>query len=179
MLVRCFNPRTHTGCDKPAKAVSTKLSFQSTHPHGVRPIRNARICNQRRGFNPRTHTGCDPFAGFRFAGELGFNPRTHTGCDSVKPRSWPGVSVSIHAPTRGATLGKRLCGKTFLVSCFNPRTHTGCDTAPTTICCKRAAFQSTHPHGVRRTLSHQPKQGIKCFNPRTHTGCDSVQSYIL
>ena len=151
MLVRCFNPRTHTGCDKPAKAVSTKLSFQSTHPHGVRPIRNARICNQRRGFNPRTHTGCDPFAGFRFAGELGFNPRTHTGCDSVKPRSWPGVSVSIHAPTRGATLGKRLCGKTFLVSCFNPRTHTGCD-------------------GKAVPIRHLP---FHRFNPRTHTGCDS------
>ena len=33
--------------------------------------------------------------------------------------------VSIHAPTRGATVGQRLAHRRF--GCFNPRTHTGCD----------------------------------------------------
>ena len=78
------------------------------------------------------------------------------------------LMVSIHAPTRGATLlNDFLC---FHISCFNPRTHTGCDTpqmsqkillyvsihAPTrgaTIGCVKGGmgywFQSTHPHGVR------------------------------
>ena len=34
----CFNPRTHTGCDLRISRhrPSTVLSFQSTHPHGVR-----------------------------------------------------------------------------------------------------------------------------------------------
>ena len=36
-LYKCFNPRTHTGCDLRGKVLTTRLySFQSTHPHGVR-----------------------------------------------------------------------------------------------------------------------------------------------
>ena len=36
-----------------------------------------------------------------------FNPRTHTGCDTTQ--KIPGVQsqVSIHAPTRGATVASR------------------------------------------------------------------------
>ena len=36
-LYKCFDPRTHTGCDLLGKVLTTRLySFQSTHPHGVR-----------------------------------------------------------------------------------------------------------------------------------------------
>ena len=36
-LYKCFNPRTHTGCDLLGKVLTTRpYSFQSTHPHGVR-----------------------------------------------------------------------------------------------------------------------------------------------
>ena len=59
-----------------------------------------------------------------------------------------GSSVSIHAPTRGAT---RFQDNLFRETCFNPRTHTGCD-----ICI------------VKHKNLHI------CFNPRTHTGCDKV-----
>ncbi len=57
------------------------------------------------------------------------------------------LSVSIHAPTRGATPDRGA------------------------VPCGRCVFQSTHPHGVRRTVTSGPRctQG---FNPRTHTGCD-------
>ena len=38
-LYKCFNPRTHTGCDLLGKVLTTRLySFQSTHPHGVRLV---------------------------------------------------------------------------------------------------------------------------------------------
>ena len=81
-LYKCFNPRTHTGCDLLGKVLTTRLySFQSTHPHGVRlryDLTPQNVCS----FNPRTHTGCDAF-------------RT-----SSKGKS---CMVSIHAPTRGAT----------------------------------------------------------------------------
>ena len=78
------------------------IKFQSTHPHGVRPklriFRRAVLC-----FNPRTHTGCDPY------------------CRSATVA----IYVSIHAPTRGATLYiQHQCHESW---CFNPRTHTGCD----------------------------------------------------
>ena len=36
-LYKCFNPRTHTGCDLLGIVLTTRLySLQSTHPHGVR-----------------------------------------------------------------------------------------------------------------------------------------------
>ena len=59
------------------------------------------------------------------------------------------LSVSIHAPTRGATKIV-LCGSHDI-----------------------ALFQSTHPHGVRRLLLYFVLVKL-CFNPRTHTGCDPV-----
>ena len=97
--------------------------FQSTHPHGVRlslPAITIRKC----GFNPRTHTGCDERYLQHTARQLGFNPRTHTGCDMIAATHSLTITVSIHAPTRGATLMEEL----------NPAF---------------AEFQSTHPHGVR------------------------------
>ena len=81
------------------------------------------------------------------------------------------MTVSIHAPTRGATIiqiGRNI---------FKP-------------------FQSTHPRGVRHSKNfrqksvkqvsiHAPTRGatsltilkefeLSCFNPRTHAGCDIV-----
>ena len=106
-LYKCFNPRTHTGCDKHRTVFldhDTTASFQSTHPHGVRH-RTARDLTDQSlpRFNPRTHTGCDELAHKVVEDAISFNPRTHTGCDSScersRPRTWS----------------------------FNPRTHTGCD----------------------------------------------------
>ena len=55
-------------------------------------------------FNPRTHTGCDTAYALRYLPISSFNPRTHTGCDTCRVRDIDFViSVSIHAPTRGAT----------------------------------------------------------------------------
>ena len=59
------------------------------------------------------------------------------------------ATVSIHAPTRGAT-----------------RTERGWIAT--------VRFQSTHPHGVRQSL-HRCRVADKGFNPRTHTGCDGQQ----
>ena len=81
-LYKCFNPRTHTGCDICyGDTVPDGCKFQSTHPHGVR------------------HVVIIPFA--------------------------PSKIVSIHAPTRGATINTL-----FIV--------------------EKRKFQSTHPHGVRQ-----------------------------
>ena len=58
-LYKCFNPRTHTGCDIPFLFTSNWTErFQSTHPHGVRQLSD-NIISDLTGFNPRTHTGCD------------------------------------------------------------------------------------------------------------------------
>ncbi|MDN5330235.1 MAG: hypothetical protein PWP35_2022 [Bacteroidales bacterium] len=165
-----FNPRTHAGCDAALYAAghpgivsihaptrgATKLDigeaevgeFQSTHPRGVRPPEWR---------TPRSYSLC-------------FNPRTHAGCDWTRPDFVAAISVSIHAPTRGATLNPATCRAFNLVSihaptrgatgrfevriicpCFNPRTHAGCDL----------------PLPGRLGLERR-------FNPRTHAGCDTT-----
>ena len=82
-LYKCFNPRTHTGCDE-------SLSFE--------PI----------NFHVSIHAptrGATPSPGPWTASGPSFNPRTHTGCDRhVLPYGGIRRIVSIHAPTRGATI---------------------------------------------------------------------------
>ena len=121
--------------------------FQSTHPHGVRLPVLGRMRRVTKRFNPRTHTGCDLRLALNADVPNSFNPRTHTGCDDAeKFQDWV-CDVSIHAPTRGATL----CVTWLIPSrSFNPRTHTGCD-----------FFTAFDTQGPKRS-----------FNPRTHTGCD-------
>ena len=78
----CFNPRTHSGCDSSCLTwLFRLLLFQSTHPLGVRPFISYLI----------TLLTC-------------FNPRTHSGCDISQANCVCIPTVSIHAPTRGATL---------------------------------------------------------------------------
>ena len=176
-LRACFNPRTHTGCDRTA------------------PLNTAAFAS----FNPRTHTGCDHHHLQTSFQAVCFNPRTHTGCDllkidvikmlclfqsthphGVRPRGLQNQNyhylVSIHAPTRGAT-------KSIVSNSLS------------------STFQSTHPHGVRlkgfvntiareRVSIHAPTRGAttlgedylrirQSFNPRTHTGCDDFECTFL
>ena len=155
----------------------TKM-FQSTHPRGVR----------RHATRPPTALCC-------------FNPRTHEGCDKTLHIPLPcALTVSIHAPTRGATLSSSRIAS--LICSFNPRTHEGCDGrfflcvarydvsihAPTrgatmgvALVCDALEFQSTHPRGVRPPGPSLTAALPLCFNPRTHEGCDSyslVESYF-
>ena len=78
-----------------------------------------------------------------------FNPRTHTGCDKTEPPALYNQTVSIHAPTRGATVigGK---AKYFPKEFQSTHPH-GVRRSETCFCQSyRLVFQSTHPHGVRR-----------------------------
>ena len=104
----------------------------------------------RGSFNPRSHTGSDIQDGHHYQLAAGSNPRPHTGSDGRQVRGHPEeVRVSIHAPTRGATLAK---GGTF----------------------KAIVFQSTLPHGERPTKHTERYPWKSSFNPRSHTGSDEV-----
>ena len=85
--VRCFNPRTCERCDVIGRACQIDICrFQSTHLREVRPFKQFSNDGRYKCFNPRTCERCDP--GLR--------------------RCRKKVSVSIHAPARGATgLGRR------------------------------------------------------------------------
>ena len=97
-LYKCFNPRTHTGCDASIALIRFIYHrFQSTHPHGVR--RHKKCTAERL---------------------ISFNPRTHTGCDSYVESYKTFLNVSIHAPTRGATIGSQQSGDLHPVSIHAP-----------------------------------------------------------
>ena len=93
------------------------------------------------------------------------------GCDNV----WePGVanwSISIHAPTWGATCKpqRRSGGRAY----FNPRTHMGCDEAGLYKYTQAPDFISIHaPTWGATATSTRGSTNTRYFNPRTHMGCD-------
>ena len=145
----CFNPRTHMGCDLPSVvALVLQPSFQSTHPHGVRR-------NQAKGINSHlkfqsTHPhGVRPSIFREYSMRVLFQSTHPHGVRLFYfPRVFNACSVSIHAPTWGATDIKT----DNVFECL---------------------FQSTHPHGVRHLYAPTQKLRSQSFNPRTHMGCDS------
>ncbi len=116
-LRRGFNPRARTGRDAWKCTVPLHVvSFQSTRPHGARPL------------PPSAPHQMPPVS--IHAPARGATP----------PLLWPWLhaGVSIHAPARGATqaTAQRLppCW------CFNPRARTGRDTRRCTVTQRRAGF---------------------------------------
>ena len=130
-ILRGFNPRTHTGCDfETFTQLLLSHMFQSTHPHGVRQdvMRNFRMepefqSTHPHGVRPTDGRSKVPFIGFQSTHPHGvrrvttrlplhrksFNPRTHTGCDVLRLFvALCGLIVSIHAPTRGATISTNM-----------------------------------------------------------------------
>ena len=192
-LYKCFNPRTHTGCDLLGKVLTTRLySFQSTHPHGVRLslYQLKKVLEEFQSTHPhgvRQSQALTPHAWHRFQSTHPHGvrriPRPHrpyktrfqsTHPHGVRRDSFGGafndIAVSIHAPTRGATRG-RISGIHVHYTFQSTHPHgvrlyrSGYFGMPTLM------FQSTHPHGVR--LCRGGGSTKSCgFNPRTHTGCD-------
>ena len=125
----------------------TASAFQSTLPRGERPTSGS-SGSLISHFNPRSHEGSDSSV-FRLI--------------TVAP------SISIHAPTRGATFCCRHCY--CICIDFNPRSHEGSDKSEM---------------GTRRCLHisiHAPTRGATMipvfrlrhflyFNPRSHEGSD-------
>ena len=122
----------------------------------------------QKSFNPRAHVGRDSFLTASFLFSAGFNPRAHVGRDAaaygtkylimfqstrprgarqhIQPKRRVISTVSIHAPTWGATVIIIKPKQTFKVSIHAPTwgaTHLrGHDEIVT-------RFQSTRPRGAR------------------------------
>jgi len=80
-MILSFNPRTPAGCD----ILQTEQTAYTI------------------SFNPRTPAGCDETCQAPTTAIPSFNPRTPAGCDICLLRHTGRISVSIHAPLRGAT----------------------------------------------------------------------------
>ena len=107
----------------------------------------AGIRRTRPHFNPRPHAGGDASVAATALSCMHFNPRPHAGGDADEYNSEEGHGISIHAPTRGATVrGNRANG---YPRYFNPRPHAGGD------------VRGNRANGYPRH-----------FNPRPHAGGD-------
>ena len=83
-LYKCFNPRTHTGCDrKEAGSIPAPSTFQSTHPHGVRPADSNNYFSDPKLFQSTHPHGVRLLTLPPNGWDGSFNPRTHTGCDLI------------------------------------------------------------------------------------------------
>ena len=121
--------------------------FQSTLPRGERlalPWLFQRLCN----FNPRSHEGSDIDAldGRKFVKEISIHAPTR-GATIIQIIPLHVFLISIHAPTRGATMADKAIARAKEFQSTLPR---GERLASLTITDCILEFQSTLPRGERR-----------------------------
>ena len=165
-----FNPRAHEGRDSIARSRAWRVLISIHAPtRGATSATKWALCAAR-NFNPRAHEGRDLSARINTLPIHYFNPRAHEGRDLLMQSRWRRPStISIHAPTRGATcphshsaIGRRFqstrprgarpagSGVGSAGYDFNPRAHEGRDCWPERIKTVAKIFQSTRPRGARR-----------------------------
>ena len=169
VLLISFNPRTHEGCDLRCRKYTTKhITFQSTHPRGVRPL-ETRNHDQTKEFQSTHPRGVRHTYLAEAAPLLSFNPRTHEGCDSENKGKWASSYVFQSTHPRGVRHFKAIVNA--YAHTFQSTHPRGVRLTPPFLYHTHFVFQSTHPRGVRLTyLSRYAKRSS--FNPRTHEGCD-------
>ena len=149
-------------------------------------------------FNPRTRTGCDSICYTAITSCCDFNPRTRTGCDAERHWNNTTVSISIHAPARGATKipavlrllrsisihaparGATYCY--FYYTCSNPISIHAPERGATYIFSEFQHFFQISIHAPARGATFIIRESWKYgynFNPRTRTGCDAYASVSL
>ena len=143
-------------------------------------------------FNPRSHMGSDRLYLWMEPHDNNFNPRSHMGSDASADSALSLSSISIHAPTWGATgfslfspngdfisihaptwgaTNKQLLNPMFgYISIHAP---TWGATTASTISFDSATFQSTLPHG-ERPINGGLLDAVVYFNPRSHMGSDQA-----
>jgi len=190
--LKCFNPRTRTGCDLVVAEIGYIVAV-STHA----PARGATVSDPIPLYRCPVSTHAPARGATRTAKNpndrtASFNPRTRTGCDAVGLGSGRTYDVSTHAPARGATWENSAGARREVVSThapargatrdnridiagyagFNPRTRTGCDELFIAIPRTRTCFNPRTRTGCD-SYSLGCVWESRCFNPRTRTGCDT------
>ncbi len=143
--LRGFNSRAHEGRDVAMRWLAWWLLFQFTRPRRARhPVRNGLAVFPR--FNSRAHEGRDnKQQGLKMSGCVSIHAPTK-GATIPDVRAAHGSFVSIHAPTKGATP-------------MWPHS------------CAYSMFQFTRPRRARRA-TRLAGTGWECFNSRAHEGRD-------
>ena len=119
----CFNPRTHGGCDPSLLSCSRTANC----------------------FNPRTPESATRSSWHNPSDHCRFNPHTHEGCDHYHIFRVHRVTVSIHAPMKGATEAAYNAGPGRIVSIHAPM--------------KGATIISQCNHSLINVSIHAPMKG--------------------
>ncbi len=161
------------GATQSCKGRNPFFQFQSTLPQGERHYTPGTTYPNNSNFNPRSHKGSDGHSLITSSPWYHFNPRSHKGSDEFPASSVLVPNISIHAPTRGATVLRERtfhycldfnprshkgsdCGQRLfrlVVVNFNPRSHKGSDVICPHFHTAFLQFQSTLPQGERRYIS--------------------------
>ena len=121
-------------------------------------------------FNPRSHAGSDARSERPGAEIQDFNPRSHAGSDGSEMPAEIRAFISIHAPTRGATLCDLRHKREHWISIHAPTR--GATAGLVSLFQGSLIFQSTLPRGERRQPGFYPPLPVD-FNPRSHAGSDA------
>ena len=165
--------RPHGARLRPSPSRIRNPLFQSTRPHGARLSGQPRQVTLFFCFNPRARTGRDSIFLETENEMISFNPRARTGRDPYTPNFFRILKkVSIHAPARGATLFA-ICYVYIYILFQSTRPHGARRTELVHSTRATDRFQSTRPHGARQKTSadYFCSDG---FNPRARTGRDSL-----
>ena len=146
------------------------MSFQSTHPRGVRLVASkhghaflAFQSTHPRGVRRAPSSSSPPVLFY-------FNPRTHVGCDDIWQRMADLGEISIHAPTWGATLTSEISIIRLKISIHAPTWGATVEDDTS----REAVRISIHaPTWGATSDRSSPGRLLRNFNPRTHVGCDS------
>ena len=149
------------------------LQFQSTLPREERPFPTDFVTAFMPYFNPRSHERSDLVkVGDQYKLNISIHAPTR-GATVFRRAERNSCRISIHAPTRGATNNGRLCGAFYVFQSTLPREE------------RREAyigmpivmqFQSTLPR-EERPISLNVSWYFKNFNPRSHERSD-ITIYI-
>ena len=157
LLLVNFNPRSHEGSDEDAAKAAEKLKISIHAPTRGATTRALIPHSPIINFNPRSHEGSDwnhaegRSSHGRFQSTLPRGERRHTPCSSSCHSS-----ISIHAPTRGATMSPEGSDYSYAISIHAPtRGATSFCSVPPEIA---FLFQSTLPRGERQQFS--PKSSL-------------------
>ena len=167
-----FNPRSHEGSDTSGlRSTCWTVAFQSTLPRGERRVWCLPLLLPAQYFNPRSHEGSDEMPTTRSSWHTYFNPRSHEGSD-VGDERLAGVLrvISIHAPTRGATVAGLHRDTHAHISIHAPTR--GATEDKTSLIA--AINISIHAPTRGATGSHCRRQPGAYFNPRSHEGSDKT-----
>ena len=142
-----FNPRSHEGSDEAGPEIVEMVNDFNPRSHEGSDGTEKRLYQKNTYFNPRSHEGSDVFSGFSTV-VLSISIHAPTrGATGFFRDAWNKIQISIHAPTRGAT---RSCSNfVFIFKNFNPRSHEGSDEKAFSILTSDQKFQSTLPRGER------------------------------